>query len=89
MPYNNFKIMDPELSYDEIIKAGHMNQDLIRYEKHRVWVVEGSLKDGERHIYSKRTMYLDEDTWTASLVDHYDGRGELWRVGEALNTQFY
>ncbi|HAS21771.1 MAG TPA: DUF1329 domain-containing protein, partial [Idiomarina loihiensis] len=45
IPYNNFKIMDPELSYDEIIKAGHMNQDLIRYEKHRVWVVEGSLKD--------------------------------------------
>ena len=35
-----------------------MNQDLIRYEKHRVWVVEGTLKDGERHIYSKRTMYI-------------------------------
>ncbi|MCA1766975.1 MAG: DUF1329 domain-containing protein, partial [Idiomarina sp.] len=89
IPYNNYKIMDPELNYDDIIKAGHMNQDLIRYEKHRVWVVEGTLKDGERHIYSKRTMYLDEDSWTASLVDHYDGRGELWRVGEALNTQFY
>ncbi|MBT42421.1 MAG: outer membrane lipoprotein-sorting protein [Idiomarina sp.] len=89
IPYNNFQIMDPELDYKDIIQAGHMNQDLIRYEKHRVWVVEGTLKDGERHIYSKRTLYLDEDTWTASLVDHYDGRGELWRVGEALNTQFY
>ena len=89
IPYNNFQIMDPELDYEDIIQAGHMNQDLIRYEKHRVWVVEGTLKDGERHIYSKRTMYLDEDTWTASLVDHYDGRGELWLVGEALNTQFY
>ncbi|MGM0481678.1 MAG: DUF1329 domain-containing protein [Pseudomonadota bacterium] len=89
IPYNNFKIMNPELDYDEIIQTGHMNQDLIRYEKHRVWEVEGTLKDGERHIYSKRTMYLDEDTWTASIVDHYDGRGELWRVGEAINTQFY
>lgn len=89
IPYNNFKIMDPELAYEDIIQAGHMNQDLIRYEKHRVWVVEGSLKEGERHIYSKRTMYIDEDSWTASIIDHYDGRGELWRVGEALNTQFY
>ncbi|MGM0526534.1 MAG: DUF1329 domain-containing protein [Pseudomonadota bacterium] len=89
IPYNNYEIMNPELDYEDIIQAGHMNQDLIRYEKHRVWEVEGTLKDGERHIYSKRTMYLDEDTWTASIVDHYDGRGDLWRVGEALNTQFY
>ncbi|RUO77649.1 DUF1329 domain-containing protein [Idiomarina seosinensis] len=89
IPYNNYEIMNPELDYDDIIQEGHMNQDLIRYEKHRVWEVEGTLKDGERHIYSKRTMYLDEDTWTASIVDHYDGRGELWRVGEAINTQFY
>ncbi|EKE86915.1 DUF1329 domain-containing protein [Idiomarina xiamenensis] len=89
IPYNNFKLMDPALSYDEIINEGHMNPDFLRYEKHRVWVVEGTLKDGERHIYSKRTMYIDEDTWTASVIDHYDGRGELWRVAESYNTQFY
>lgn len=89
IPYNNYKLIDTSLSYDEIMNQGHMNPDYIRYEKHRVWVVEGTLKDGERHIYSKRTMYVDEDTWTASVIDHYDGRGELWRVGEAYNTQFY
>ncbi|RUO65368.1 Protein of unknown function [Pseudidiomarina planktonica] len=89
IPYNNYKMIDPSNSYDDILNAGHMNTDLIRYEKHRVWVVEGTLKDGERHIYSKRTMYVDEDTWTVSVVDHYDGRGELWRVGEAYATQFY
>ncbi|MEX1222684.1 MAG: DUF1329 domain-containing protein [Idiomarina sp.] len=89
IPYNNYKMIDPSNSYDDIINAGHMNTDLIRYEKHRVWVVEGTLKDSERHIYSKRTMYVDEDTWTVSVVDHYDGRGELWRVAEAYATQFY
>ncbi|RUO81386.1 DUF1329 domain-containing protein [Idiomarina tyrosinivorans] len=89
IPYNNYKMMDPKLSYDQIINAGHMNPEYVRYEKHRVWVVEGTLKDGERHIYSKRTLYVDEDTWTASVIDHYDGRGDLWRVAEAYNVQFY
>lgn len=89
IPYNNYKMLSTDLTYEEMLNAGHMDPDIIRYEKHRVWVVEGTLKDGERHIYSKRTMYVDEDTWTASVIDHYDGRGELWRVAEAYNTQFY
>ena len=89
IPYNNYKLMDPELSYDDIINPGHMDQDLVRYEKHRVWEVKATLKDGERHIYQTRHMFIDEDTWTASVIDHYDNRGELWRVGEAYNTQFY
>ncbi|WP_256673078.1 DUF1329 domain-containing protein, partial [Pseudomonas sp. JG-B] len=53
-----------------------------RYELHRVWHVQATLKAGERHIYAKRDMYFDEDTWVLSEVDHYDGRGQLWRVGE-------
>lgn len=89
IPYNNYKLMDTSLSYDDILNAGHMDQDLVRYEKHRVWEVKATLKDGERHIYQTRHMYFDEDTWTASVIDHYDNRGELWRVGEAYNTQFY
>lgn len=89
IPYNNFKLMDTALTYDEIINPGHMDQDLVRYEKHRVWEVKATLKDGERHIYQTRHMFIDEDTWTASVIDHYDNRGELWRVGEAYNTQFY
>ena len=56
---------------------------------HRVWVVEATLKDGERHIYAKRTFYVDEDTWQISVADLYDGRGELWRVKEAHNNTHY
>ncbi|MDX1705532.1 DUF1329 domain-containing protein [Pseudidiomarina sp.] len=87
--YNNYKLMDTDLSYDDIINAGHMNQDYIRYEKHRVWEVKATLKEGERHQYAVRHMFIDEDTWTASVIDHYDDRGSLWRVAEAYNTQFY
>ncbi|AOY87106.1 outer membrane lipoprotein-sorting protein [Marinobacter salinus] len=89
IPYNSYKLVDPSLSYDQIIKAGHINQDLTRYELHRVWHVRATLKEGERHIYAQRDFYIDEDTWQASVIDHYDGRGELWRVAEAHALQFY
>jgi len=89
IPYNSYQLVDPSLDYDQIIKAGHINQDLTRYELHRVWHVRATLKDGERHIYAQRDFYFDEDTWQASIIDHYDGRGELWRVAEAHAMQFY
>ncbi|MNG13708.1 hypothetical protein D3C84_974030 [compost metagenome] len=66
-----------------------MNPELLRYELHRVWHVTATLNVGNRHIYSKRDFYIDEDTWQASVVDHYDGRDNLWRVAEAHNLFFY
>ena len=88
IPYNSYKLDSPNLKYSDILKAGHINQDLTRYELHRVWHVVATLKPGERHIYAKRDFYLDEDTWQAAEIDHYDGRGNLWRVAEA-HSQFY
>ena len=88
IPYNSYKLDSPTLKYDDIIKAGHINQDLTRYELHRVWEVVGTVKPSERHIYAKRHMYIDEDSWQVALVDHYDGRGQLWRVAEG-HAQFY
>jgi hypothetical protein len=88
IPYNSYRLDSPKLKYSEIIKAGHINQDLTRYELHRVWHVTATLKPGERHIYAKRDFYLDEDTWQAAAIDHYDGRGTLWRVAEA-HAQYY
>ena len=85
---NSYKLDDPKLKYVDIIKAGHINQDLTRYELHRVWEVIGTVKPSERHIYAKRHMYIDEDSWQVALVDHYDGRGQLWRVAEG-HAQFY
>ena len=89
IPYNSYNLDSKALKYDDIIKTGHINQDHARYELHRVWVVEATLKEGQRHIYAKRTFYIDEDTWQATVIDHYDGRGELWRVAEAHNLMFY
>ncbi len=89
IPYNTYKLDSPDLKYADVIKAGHINQDLSRYELHRVWHVTATLKQGERHIYAKRDFFIDEDTWQASAIDHYDGRGTLWRVAEAHNQYYY
>lgn len=86
---NSYKIDSPTLKYADIIKAGHINQDLARYELRRVWHVVATLKEGQRHIYAKRDFYIDEDTWQAAVIDHYDGRGQLWRVAEAHGEDYY
>jgi hypothetical protein len=54
-----------------------------------VWVVEATLKPGQRHIYGKRVFYIDEDSWGILAADLYDGRGELWRLQEAHTLQRY
>ncbi len=89
IPYNSYRAASGELNYEDIIKPGHIDQSLTRYELHRVWHVKATLKDEERHVYEQRDFYLDEDTWQISLVDHYDGRGNLWRVAEAHTMQIY
>ncbi|MGI9285700.1 MAG: DUF1329 domain-containing protein [Pseudomonadales bacterium] len=89
IPYNAFKLRNGKLKYKDILKKGHMNPEHLRYELHRVWVVDAKLKSGKRHIYGRRTMYVDEDTWQIAIVDHYDGRGELWKVKEGHAVVHY
>ena len=80
VPYNSYKLSDKSLKYKDIIQPKSINPDYVRYELHRVWVVEGTLKPGQRHVYGKRTFYLDEDSWSVLAEDAYDTRGGLWRA---------
>ena len=89
IPYNSYRMSDPKLKYTDQLKPGHMNQDLGRYELHRVWVVDAILKPGTSHIYSRRTFYIDEDSWNVVLIDKYDGRGQLWRFSEQHSETWY
>jgi hypothetical protein len=81
VPYNTYRIGDKKLKYKDIVDVHTIRSDLMRYELHRVWVVEATLKDGMRHAYGRRTFYLDEDSWMIVGEDAYDTRGNLWRVG--------
>lgn len=88
VPYNSYALHSGETKVKDILKPRHINQDLARYELHRVWVVEATLKPGSPHIYPRRTFYIDEDSWQILAVDQYDARGELWRVSEAHCVEF-
>lgn len=89
IPYNNYRLSAGDVKYTDLVKPGHINPQYTRYEKHRVWVVEATLKDGVRHVYSKRVFYLDEDTWGIAVADQYDSAGELWRVSMAYMKTYY
>jgi hypothetical protein len=89
MPYNSYRLHSDEVKYADILKPKHINQDLARYELHRVWVVEATLKPGTNHLYSRRTFYVDEDSWQILCVDQYDSRGQLWRISEAHCINYY
>ena len=89
VPYNSYKLHSDSLKVADIVTPLHINQEHSRYELHRVWVVEATLKDGKRHIYAKRRFYVDEDSWGVLVVDQYDNRGRLWRVSEGHGINYY
>ncbi len=89
IPYNSYKLHSDKLKYDDILMAGHINPEHVRYEKHRVWVVEATLKDDTRHIYKKRVFYIDEDSWQIHVADLYDNRDQLYRVAMAHGVNYY
>lgn len=89
IPYNSYRAHSSELAADDLVHAGHLNPEHMRYELHRVWVIEATLREGTRHINPRRTFYLDEDSYQIALMDHYDQRGNLWRVSEAHSINFY
>jgi hypothetical protein len=88
IPYNDYR-MAYFSTAKELVKPNHMNPDVIRWELHRVWVVEANLKPGKRHIYKKRVFYLDEDSWGIAASDQYDARGQLYKAGFAYIAPSY
>lgn len=89
VPYNSYRLHSDQVKYKDILTPLHINQDLTRYELHRVWVVDATVKSGTSHVYSRRTFYVDEDSWQILAVDQYDARGQLWRVSEAHCINYY
>ena len=80
--YNDWKLNDKSVSYAHILQPRFPARDVMRYELHRVWKTEGTLRPGLRHLYNRRVFYSDEDSWIIAATELYDGRGELWRVQE-------
>ena len=79
IPYNGNKLMQPKTDA-EVLGKGHLNPEHMRWEQHRVWVVEANLKPGQRHQAPKSRYYCDEDTWICVLGDRWDASGQLWKT---------
>ncbi len=79
VPYNNERLYDA--APRDYIGPRHENPDLLRYELHRVWIVEGTLAAGKHHVVPRRRLYIDEDTWLVLASDSWDENGKLWKYG--------
>jgi hypothetical protein len=82
IPYNNNKAN--AAAPEDLYTPDFMNPDLVRWELHRVWVIEANLAPGKRHVVAKRQFYLDEDSWQIILMDGWDAQGDLWRMAYTL-----
>ncbi len=89
VPYNSYAVHQKGIPYDQILKAKTVNPDLLRYELHRVWVVEADLRTGFSHPYAKRRFYIDEDSWKILAVDLYDKGGKLIGLQESHPINYY
>lgn len=79
IPYNSNRsllLARPE----DLVGPQHLNPDHVRWELHRVWVVEARLKVGQRHLAPRGMYYFDEDTWIGVLADRWDAHGQLWKT---------
>jgi hypothetical protein len=79
IPYNSNRMHTPTKDSD-LLMANHLNPQHVRWELHRVWVVEANLKAGQRHMAPRSLYYMDEDTWVAVLGDRWDASGQLWKT---------
>lgn len=88
IPYNAYKLYF-ECKEEDQFREAHANPDCERHELHRVWVVEATLKPGQRHVYSKRVYYIDEDAFNAGMFDAFDQSGKLYRSSFISFVQLY
>ena len=89
VPYNSYAVHQQGIPYEQILQRNTLNPELLRYELHRVWVVEAELRKGFSHPYGKRRFYLDEDSWQILAVDLYDKSGALSGLQESHPISYY
>ena len=82
IPYNNNKLFAVK---DAQLLGKFPNPDDVRWELHRVWVVDATLRPGQRHQAPKSRYYCDEDTWQCTIGDRWDANGQLWKTVWSYN----
>jgi hypothetical protein len=89
VPYNVLGVYDFDAKFEDIAQADFIDPAHRRYELHRVWIVEGTVKSGMRHLSPRRLVYLDEDSWSPLMAVDYDGQGKIWKLREGFVIPVY
>lgn len=87
VPYNDYKFSNTTEA--ELLDPHFVNPDGVRWERHRVWIVQATLKSGERNAFSKWDFYVDEDSWRILATESYDAAGNVYKVGFSYPWQNY
>jgi len=87
VPYSALDLSEGRVDRAALLTPSHPDPDLLRYEMHRVWVVEASLLPQYAHQFRKRVFYLDEDSWNILLAESYRADGTLERFQECHLVQ--
>jgi len=88
VPYNAYHLQSETLKYADLLHKNHINQDW----RATSCIACGGGCDAQArvsHLYSRRTLYVDEDSWQILAVDCYDTRGQLYRVQEGHAMNYY
>jgi Protein of unknown function (DUF1329) len=84
--YNTNKITDYRVCPIDVSHTKNfINPNCVRWELHRAWVVQATLKPGFRHILPKRVLYFDEDSWSAGTGDSWDASGHIYRIDNVVS----
>lgn len=93
IPYNNYRAMYAAgggcTQQDRTKTARFQNPECQRWELHRVWHVEATLKNGKRHVYGKRDFFFDEDSYSDGIAESYDKAGNLYRINQQMGAVPY
>jgi len=89
IPYNALGMYDFTAKYEDAYQPDFINPAYRRYELHRVWVVEATVKQGVRHSAPKRLFYIDEDSWGLAGAVDYDAQGKISKVREGYSIPVY
>ena len=84
VPYNGFGGHDFKTKFEDVAGSDFIAPGHRRYEMHRVWVIEATVKAGMRHSAPKRTIYLDEDSWAPVMMVDHDGQGKVAKLREGF-----
>ncbi len=89
IPYNAYALNNAPDKWQNVLQARHLNPELLRYEAHRVWVVDAHLRKGVSHRHNRRRFYMDEDSWSIVYAEEYNANDQLAQLLEAHTLNFH